>query len=109
MTRSTMLRRSMGRCGAVTGDGLHVEMIRQCLNALDETTRQPFELDPHSAADASSRNPLHQQALNQSPRVIRDEILLKAFDKFASAVLTLMVLLTVVNVTISLILRRSSS
>ena len=37
---------------SVLGDGRDVEMIRQCLNALDKKTQQPFELDPHGAADA---------------------------------------------------------
>jgi hypothetical protein len=84
-------------------------MVRQRLTAGDEKAQEPLESDTHSATHATQRNPLHQQALNQSPRVIREEMmLLKAFDKLAPAVLTSMVLLPVVNVTISLILRRST-
>ena len=79
-------------------------MIRQCLNALDEKTQQPFELDPHGAADASSRNPLHQQPFDKPTRVIRDEVLLEALDELAPTVAALMVLFAVVNVAIFLVL-----
>ena len=38
---------------AVTGDGLDVEMIRQCLNALDQKAQEPLEFNPHGATNAS--------------------------------------------------------
>jgi hypothetical protein len=34
---------------ATTGDRLDVEMLRQCLKALDEKTQKPLECDPHCA------------------------------------------------------------
>jgi hypothetical protein len=79
-------------------------MIRQCLNALDEKTQPPFELDPHGAAEASSRNPLHQQPFDKTTLVIRDEVLLEALDELAPTVAALMVLFAVVNVAIFLVL-----
>jgi hypothetical protein len=91
---------------AVTGNGLNMEMIRQCLNALDEKTQQPFELDPHGAADASSRNPLHQPAFDQRSGVSRDAVLCEAVDKLTAAVMALMVLFAVVDVAIVLVLGR---
>ena len=60
----------------------------------------------YRATDATEGNPLHQQAFNQGPCVIRDEILFEALDELASAVLALMVLFTVVNVAIFLVLGR---
>jgi hypothetical protein len=81
-----------------------MEMIRQCLNALDEKTQPPFELDPHGAAEASSRNPLHQQPFDKTTLVIRDEVLLEALDELAPTVAALMVLFAVVKVAIFLVL-----
>jgi hypothetical protein len=49
-------------------------------------------------------NPLHQQAFNQGSWVIREERLLKAFDKLASTGVALMILFAVMNVTMFLIL-----
>jgi hypothetical protein len=58
---------------------------------------------------ATATMPLHQQALNQRSCVISTAIRLKALDKLASTVLPLMILLAIVNATIFLILRRSTS
>ena len=38
--------------GAVTGEGLDMQMIRQCLNALNEKTQEPLEGDPYRATNA---------------------------------------------------------
>jgi|SRR5882724_10791650 hypothetical protein len=80
-----------------------MEMIRQGLNALDETTQQPCELDPHGAADASSRHPLHQQAFDQRSCASRDAVVFEAVDKLAAAVMAVMVLFAVVDVAIFLV------
>jgi hypothetical protein len=79
-------------------------MIRQCLEALDQKTQEPFESDSDGATNAAQRNPLHQQAFNQYPLIIRDEILRAALDELASAVVALMVLFAVVNVAVFLVL-----
>jgi hypothetical protein len=90
----------------VIGDGLDMEMIRQCLEALDQETQERLEFDTHRTTDAAQRDPLHKQAFNQCLCVIRDEIWLKAFDKLATTAVALMILFAVVNVTIFLILGR---
>jgi hypothetical protein len=38
---------------AAIGDRLDVEMIRQCLNALDQKAQEPLELNLHGATNAS--------------------------------------------------------
>jgi hypothetical protein len=38
---------------AGTGDGLDMQMIRQCLEALDQKTQEPLEGDPDCTTDAS--------------------------------------------------------
>ena len=79
-------------------------MIRQGLNALDEKAQQPLECDTHCATNATQRNPLHQQAFDERPCVLRDEVLLEALDKLAPTVVAVMILFAVVNVTVFLIL-----
>jgi hypothetical protein len=88
----------------VTGDGLDMEMIRQCLNALHQKTQEPLEFHPHSATNAASRNPFHQQAFDEPTLVLRNEVLLEALDELASTVTALMVLLAAVVMTIFLVL-----
>jgi hypothetical protein len=88
----------------VTGDGLDVEMMRQCLIAVDEKAQEPLETNPYSAANTPQGDALHQQALSQIPLVIRDAVVLAALDKLASTVVAVMVLFAVVNGTIFLVL-----
>jgi hypothetical protein len=88
----------------LTGDGWDMQRSGQCLNARDEKAQSPRECDTHRVPNAAQRNPVHQQAFNQRSCVIREEILLKALDELASAVVALMMWLTVVNVPICLIL-----
>jgi hypothetical protein len=54
----------------VIGDGLDMEMIRQCLEALDQETQERLEFDTHRTTDAAQRDPLNKQAFNQCPCVI---------------------------------------
>jgi hypothetical protein len=89
-------------------DGLDRPMVRSGRTAGEEKAQAPLEADPHRATNAAPRTPIHQQALHQSPWVIREAIWLQACDQLASAVLTWMVLLAVVHVTIALRLRRST-
>jgi hypothetical protein len=56
--------------------------------------------------DTAPREPLHQQAFNQCPYVIRDEIWLKAFDALAITVVAWMMLFAVVEGAIFLVLGR---
>ena len=63
---------------AGTGDGLDMQMIRQGLEALDQKTQEPLEGDAHRTTDAAQRNALHQQAFDQAPLFLRDEVLLAA-------------------------------
>jgi hypothetical protein len=79
-------------------------MIGQGLKTLNQKAQEPFEPDTHHATNASQRNPLHKQAFDESPSVVRDKILLQALDKLASTVVALMILFALVNVSIFLIL-----
>ena len=79
-------------------------MIRQGLKALDQKTQEPLEGDTHRTTDAAQRDPLHQQAFDETTLVLRDEVLLEALDELASTVVAVMILFAVVNVTIFLIL-----
>jgi hypothetical protein len=90
----------------VTGNRLDMEMIRQCLKALDQETSEPLEVDPHRATEAAQRDPLDQQAFDQRSCVSRYEGWCEAVDKLTAAVMALMVLFTVVNVAIFLVLGR---
>jgi hypothetical protein len=36
----------------LTADGLDMQMIRQCLKALDQKTQEPLELDTHRTTNA---------------------------------------------------------
>ena len=63
-----------------------MEMIRQCLNALDEKTQQPLEFDTHRATNAAPGNPFHKQAFDECTLVFRDEVLREALDELASTV-----------------------
>jgi hypothetical protein len=87
----------------LAGDRLDVEMIRQCLEALDEKTQQPLEFDTHRATNAAPGNPFHKQAFDECTPFIRDEVLLEALDKLASTVVAVMVLFAIMNVTIFLV------
>jgi hypothetical protein len=81
-------------------------MIRQCLEALDENTQHPRELDPHRAPHAAQGNPLHQQAFDERTPFIRDEVWLEALDELASTVVAVMVLCAAVDVARCLVLGR---
>jgi hypothetical protein len=48
--------------------------------------------------------PLHQQAFDQRPGVIRDEVLFEAIDKLASTIFALIVLFAIVDVPVFLVL-----
>jgi hypothetical protein len=85
---------------------LDMQMIRQGLEALDQKTQEPLEVDPHRATDAAQRDPLDQQAFDQPPCVNRDEVLFEAVDKLTAAVVALMVLFAVVDVAIFLVFGR---
>jgi hypothetical protein len=87
----------------LAGDRLDVEMIRQCLEAMDEKTQQPLEFDTHRATNAAQGNPFHKQAFDERTPFIRDEVLLEALDKLASTVVAVMVLFAIMNVTIFLV------
>jgi len=89
----------------LTADGVDMPMIRQCLQALDQKTQEPLELDTHRTTNAPSRNPFHQHAFDETTLFIRDEVLLEALDELAATVVAWMILFAVVNVTIFLILR----
>jgi hypothetical protein len=86
----------------MAGERLDMKMVRQGLNALDQKAQEPLEPDTHNTADAPSRNPLHQQAVDQRSSVIRDADLFEAVDKRTAAVMALMVLFGVVDVAIFL-------
>ena len=79
-------------------------MIRQRLKALDQKTQEPLEGNPHRATDAAQRYPLHQQAFDERPLVLRDKVLFEALDELASTVVAVMILFPVVNVPVFLIL-----
>jgi hypothetical protein len=81
-----------------------MQMIRQRLEALDQETQEPLALDTHRATDAAQREPLHQQAFDERPCVLRDEVLFETVDKLPSTLLALMILFAVVNATVSLVL-----
>jgi hypothetical protein len=81
-------------------------MIRQSLYALDQKTQETLESYPHCATGAPQGNSLQQQAFNQRPCVIRDEVLIRTSDTLAPAVFALMILFAIMNVAISFVLRR---
>jgi hypothetical protein len=87
----------------LTSNGLDMQMIGQYLKTPDEKAQEPLETHTHRTTNATQRNPLHQQAFNQRSGVLRDESLLKSYDKLAPTVLASMVLFAVVDVTIFLI------
>jgi hypothetical protein len=90
---------------AVTSDGLDMEMLRQCLEALDEKTQKPLECDPHCATNApQGKSPFHQQTFDERPPGLSDKVLLAALDELASTVVAVVILPPVVNVPIFLIL-----
>jgi hypothetical protein len=90
----------------VIGDRLDMKMIRQGLEALDQATQEPLEVDTHRTADAAQRYPLDQHVFDQRSCVSRDEVLCEAVDKLTAAVLAVMVLFAVVDVAIFLVLGR---
>ena len=67
-------------------------------------TQEPLESDAHRTTDAAQRNPLHQQAFDQTPLISGDEVLLAALDKLAPTVVAVMVLFAVMNMPIFLVL-----
>ncbi len=89
----------------MTGGGLGVEMIRQRLKTRDENAQSPLQSPAHRTANAPQRETFQQQALDQGALFGRDELWLKALDKLAATVLTLIVLCAVVHVTIFLVWR----
>jgi hypothetical protein len=86
-----------------TGDGLDMEMIRQCFEALDEKTQEPLECHPHGTTNAAQRNPFEQQAFDQRTPVSHDAVLLVALDELPATVVAVMILLPVVNMTVFLL------
>jgi hypothetical protein len=88
----------------VTGDWLDMKMIRQCLEALDQETSEPLEVDPHRTTDTRQRYSLPQPAFDQRSAVIRDGVLCEAVDKLTATVIALMVLFAMVDVAIVLVL-----
>jgi hypothetical protein len=48
----------------VIGNRLDMERIRQGLEALDQETQEPLEVDTHRTADAAQRYPLYQQVFD---------------------------------------------
>jgi hypothetical protein len=79
-----------------------MQMIRQCLEALDQKPQEPLEGDAHRTTDAAQRNPLHQQAFDQTTLVVGDKILLEALDELPPTVVAVMILFAIVNVAIFL-------
>jgi hypothetical protein len=86
-----------------TTHGLDMQMIRQGLEALDQETQEPLELDTHSATDAAQRYALYQQAFDQRSGVLRDAVLCEALDKLASTLFALIILLAIVDVPVFLV------
>jgi hypothetical protein len=62
-----------------------------------------LEGDAYGATNATQGNPLYQQAFDEAPLVLRDEVLLEALDKLASTVVAVMILFAIVNVPICLL------
>jgi hypothetical protein len=83
-----------------------MEMIRKGLEALDQETQEPLEVDTHRTTDAAQRDPLDQQVFDECSGVSRDEVLFEAVDKLTAAGMALMVLFAVVDVAIFLVLGR---
>jgi len=84
-------------------------MIRQGLEALDQKTQEPLEGDAHRTTDAAQRNPLYEQAFDETTLVLRNKVLLAALDELASTTVAVMILFPVVNVPIFLVLRGLAS
>ena len=76
---------------------MDMQMLRQCLEALDQKTQEPLEGDAHRTTDAAQRETFQQQAFDERTLVLRDEVLFKTVDKLPSAVVAVMILFTVVN------------
>ena len=83
-------------------------MIGQRLKAGDEKAQKPLKPNPHSATNATQRNPLHKQALNQRTLPGANQVLGQVLDKLTSARFTLMILFAIVNVAILLESLRST-
>jgi hypothetical protein len=79
-----------------------MQMLRQCLEALDQKTQEPLEGDAHRTTDAAQRNPFYQQAFDKTTLVIGDEVLLEALNELAPTVVAVMILFAVVNVSVFL-------
>jgi hypothetical protein len=90
----------------MASDGLDVEMIRQRLNTVNQKAQEPLETHTDSTTNAAQGNPFHQQAFNERTCVIRDKVLFEAVDKLTAAVVAVMVLFAVVNMTVFLVLGR---
>jgi len=87
----------------VPRDRLHVYMVWQSFQAGDHPPQKPVEPDAYGATHAAQRQTFEQQTLNQSPGVVRDEVLLEAVDHLSSTIVTEMILVAVMPVTILLI------
>jgi hypothetical protein len=79
-----------------------MQMLRRDLEALDQKPQEPLEGDAHRTTDAAQRNALHQQAFDQTPLVIGDEVLFAALDELPPTVVAVMILFAIVNVAIFL-------
>jgi hypothetical protein len=89
--------------GAVTGNGVGVEMSRQGLGALDQQTQEPLQSNPNGATYAPPRKPRKQQAVHQRPCGMRDEVGRAACDTLPSTVGAMLRLFAVMHMTIFLI------
>ncbi len=87
-------------------DRLHIQMLWQSFKTGDDKAQEPLESYAYGATNAAQRQALQQQAFDQSPRFIRDEVLLEAVDKLAPTIEAEMILFAVMNVTILLVCGR---
>jgi hypothetical protein len=81
-------------------------MIRQGLEALDQETPAPRELDTDRTTAAAPREPLDQHVCDEGSGVSSDEVVCAAVDKLTAAGMALMVLCAVVEVAILRVLGR---
>lgn len=94
--------KALDQHSAGTRDGLDMPMSRQGREALDQTTQEPREGDAHRTTAAAQRNPLHQQAFDQTTPRLGDEVWLAALDKLAPTIVAVMLLLAIMNMAIFL-------
>jgi hypothetical protein len=81
---------------------LHMQMIRQCLEAGDQKVYEPPATDTNGATDAVQGDFLAQQALHQGAMVLSHRTVAGVHHKLTTAGLVLMVLLPGMNMAIFL-------